>query len=79
MNRAVMYKRQGDKDPRTMSSAVGAHFYAIAVLNFAFAYRVQRNNAWKQLIAITDMTIDRFNKLNTREPSPKLDVWLSFM
>ncbi|PVG02392.1 hypothetical protein CPB86DRAFT_725418 [Serendipita vermifera] len=79
IQRATMYKRQADKDPRTMSSAVGAHFYAIAVLNFAFAYRIQRNNAWKQLIAITETTIDRFNKLNTREPNPKLDVWLSFM
>ncbi|KAG8761014.1 hypothetical protein FRC14_000123 [Serendipita sp. 396] len=78
-NRATKYKRSTDKDVQIASSAFGAHYYGISILNYAFAYCHQRSAQWNSLNVMIKMTIDRFTKLATRDPSPKLDVWLSYL
>jgi hypothetical protein len=77
--RATGYKRRADKDQHTMQSAVGANFYALSLLNFAFAYRFDPNMPWNSLNPMMNMMIDRFSKLSRKEPSPKLDAWMSYL
>ncbi|KAG8833647.1 hypothetical protein FRC17_010312 [Serendipita sp. 399] len=79
INRATQFKRSTDKDAQIASSAFGAHYYGISILNYAFAYCHQRSPQWTSLNAILKMTIDRFTKLAAREPSPKLDIWLAYL
>lgn len=79
MQRATGFKRRADKDQNTMQSAAGANLYALSILNFAFAYRLEGNMGWRSLHPMMNVMVERFSKLSRREPSPKLDAWMSYL
>lgn len=77
--RATDLKHAGDADSQVMKSSKGAQLYAQSILNYAFGFFFNRPPAWKSLSRVLHVTIERFNSLASKEPSPKLDVFLSYL
>ena len=77
--RATELKRAGDADSQVIKTSKGAHLYAQSILNYAFGFFFNRPPAWKSLTRVLQVTIERFSSLAGKEPSPKLDVFLSYL